>query len=321
MSTSRRAALRIAVAVALSAVVLALALAVYLIPRNREEPEQPDTPDRRGMPGFHEDAQGVGITFQMKYLPGEQGEKFKGNLYDHGCGVAIADFDGDGYDDIYFTNQLGRNALYRNNKDGTFTDVTEKAGVGVGDRVCVAAVFADTRNNGRQDLYITSTRGGNLFFRNQGDGTFKEATREAGLAHIGHSQGAVFFDYDNDGYLDLLVTNTAKWTHDSHVEQHYYSGKVNEDFLGSPKEWNILYHNNGDGTFTDVTKKAGLKGRGWNGDVAVLDYNEDGYPDVFITCMYGPSQLYRNNRDGTFTDVTKEVLGRTSFGGVGARAF
>src|SRR5262249_42940914 len=160
-------------------------------------------------------------------------------LYDHGCGVAIADYDGDGYDDIYFTNQLGRNALYRNNKDGTFTDVTETAGVGVGDRVCVTAVFADTQNNGRQDLFITSTRGGNLFFRNQGNGTFKEATKEAGLTHVGHSQGALFFDYDNDGYLDLLVTNTALWTHNYDPQRRYYPGKslLDGDFLGSSKEW------------------------------------------------------------------------------------
>src|SRR5439155_4353520 len=177
----------------------------------------------------------------------------------------IADFDSDGHDDLYFTNQLGPNALYRNNGDGTFTDVTDKAGVGVGDRICVGAAFADTRNNGRQDLYVTSTRGGNLFFRNRGDGTFQDATREAGLTHVGHSQGALFFDYDNDGYLDLLVTNTAKWTLDSDAPRpHFFPGKDLGlgDFLNSPKEWNILYHNNGDGTFTDVTATSGLKGRG-----------------------------------------------------------
>src|SRR6266536_2473169 len=263
--------LRIALAVASLAALLALGLTVSLKLRDGQEPEEPGTPDRREMPGFHEEAEEAGITFKMTFLAAEQGENFKGNLYDHGCGVAIADVDGDGHDDIYFTNQLGRNALYRNNKDGTFTDVTDKAGVGVGDRVCVAAVFADTRNNGRQDLYLTSTRGGNLFFRNQGGGVFKEVTKEAGLAHIGHSQGAVFFDYDNDGYLDLLVTNSARWTHDYDSRQHYYPGKLGEDFWHSTKEWNILYHNNGDGTFTDVTKKSGLKGQGWSGDAITLD--------------------------------------------------
>src|SRR5262249_9073548 len=178
-------------------------------------------------------------------------------------------------------------------------------------------------NNGRQDLYITSTRGGNLFFKNQGDGTFRDATREAGLSHVGHSQGALFFDYDNDGYLDLLVTNTARWTGDYDAQRHYYAGKsaLGGDFVPSPKEWNVLYHNNGDGTFTDVTAKSGLEGRGWSSDTTILDYNDDGHLDLLVTSMFGPSQLYRNNGDGTFTDVTKEVLGPTPFDGMGVRAF
>ena len=94
-------------------------------------------------PGFHEEAEKAGISFRMTFLSGESGQKFKINLYDHGCGVAVGDYDGDGHDDIYFCNQLGKNALYRNKGDGTFEDVTEKAGVGLGDRVCVAAAWAD----------------------------------------------------------------------------------------------------------------------------------------------------------------------------------
>jgi enediyne biosynthesis protein E4 len=108
----------------------------------------------------------------MSFLPAEQGENFKVNLYDHGSGVAVGDFDGDGHDDIYFVNQLGGNALYRNRGDGTFEDVTARAGGAVGDRVCTGATFADYDNDGRQDLFVTSTRGGNILFRNQGDGTF-----------------------------------------------------------------------------------------------------------------------------------------------------
>src|SRR5215831_16133508 len=154
--------------------------------------------------GFRECAAEVGIHFHMDFLPGEQGAKFKVNLYDHGCGVAIADYDGDGYDDIYFVNQLGRNALYRNNGDGTFTDVTEQAGVGLGDRVCVGAVFCDYDNDGHPDLFVTSTRGGNVLFHNNGNGTFTDVSAKAGVAHVGHSQTASFFDYDNDGYPDLL---------------------------------------------------------------------------------------------------------------------
>jgi hypothetical protein len=259
----------------------------------------------------------------MAFLPNEQGEKFKINLYDHGCGVAVGDYDGDGRDDIYFVNQLGENALYRNNGDGTFTDVTHKAGVGLGDRVCVGATFADTRNNGLQDLYVTSTRGGNVFFRNMGDGTFKDVTAEAGLTCVKHSQTAVFFDYDNDGFLDLFVTNTAQWTLNNYDRTaHYFPGLADFwELSASPHEQNILYHNNGDGTFTDVTAKSGLGGKGWGGDVAVFDYNDDGYLDIFVTNMFGASQLYRNNGDGTFTDVTKETLAKTSWGAIGSKVF
>src|SRR5262249_6761456 len=142
-----------------------------------------------------------GINFRTSFLPDEQGEKFKINLYDHGSGVAVGDFDGDGHEDVYFVNQLGRNALYRNKGDGTFEDVTDRAGVALGDRICVAAVFADYDNDGHPDLFVTSTRGGNVLFRNQGNGTFKDVTQEAGLAHAGHSQIGIFFDYDNDGFL------------------------------------------------------------------------------------------------------------------------
>src|SRR5579859_2441395 len=119
---------------------------------------------------FRECATEVGITWQMRFLTGEQGDHFKINLYDHGCGLAIGDFDGDGHDDIYFCNQLGKNALYRNKGDGTFEDVTDKAGVGLGDRVCVAATWVDYDNDGHLDLYVTSTRGGNVLFRNLGNG-------------------------------------------------------------------------------------------------------------------------------------------------------
>jgi hypothetical protein len=274
-------------------------------------------------PGFEEAAAAAGITFRMNFLPREQGEKFKINLYDHGCGVAVSDFDGDGYDDLYFLNQLGPNALYRNNGDGTFTDVTRQAGVALGDRICVGAVFADYDNDGLQDLYVTSTRGGNVLFKNLGGGKFKDVTREAGLVHVGHSQTATFFDYDNDGRLDLFVTNTAGWTtNDFDKASHYFPGLEDLwELARSPKEYNILYHNNGDGTFTDVTAKAGLAGKGWGGDVAVFDYDDDGRLDLLVTNMFGLSQLYRNNGDGTFTDVTRQTLGKTSWGAIGTKAF
>src|SRR5262249_40825286 len=146
---------------------------------------------------------------------------------------------------------------------------------------------------------------------------------KAGVAHIGHSQTATFFDYDNDGFPDLLVTNTARWTLETtEAKPRYYPGVGSlYDLFASPKEYNILYHNNGNGTFTDVTANGGLGGKGWGGDVAVFDYDEDGYLDLLVTNMVGQSQLYHNNRNGSFTDVTAQTLKRTSFGAIGSRVF
>src|SRR5229473_908552 len=174
--------------VALGSVFIGLGI-VYFVTRHKDAlPDASSGSDVAPLPGFRDMAQEAGLTFRMAFLPKEQGEKFKINLYDHGCGVAVGDFDGDGFDDIYFVNQLGANALYRNKGDGTFEDVTARAGVGLGDRICVSATFADFDNDGHQDLFVTSTRGGNVLFRNQGDGTFKDVTKEAGLAYVGHSQ-------------------------------------------------------------------------------------------------------------------------------------
>ncbi len=274
---------------------------------------------------FQDIASESGINFCMNFLPYEQGQTFKINLYDHGCGLAAGDFDGDGDDDLYFLNQLGANGLYRNLGNCVFEDVTEEMGVGLEDRISVGATFADYDNDGDQDLFVTSTRGGNVLFRNDENNAFIDCTAEAGLAHVGHSQTPTFFDYDNDGLLDLFIVQTAAWTHNEFDESsRYYLGKGETGFaavIAAPIEHNILYHNEGNGTFKNVTESAGMQGRGWAGDVATFDFDEDGWQDVLVTSMFGRAQLYRNNAGTTFTDVTLDTLGKTPFGGIGARVF
>ncbi len=274
-------------------------------------------------PGFEERARQAGISFQMHNLPNEQGVRFRINLYDHGSGLAVGDYDNDGRDDIYFLNQHGPNALYRNRGDGTFEDVTSKLGLALEGRVSVGATFADYDNDGWEDLFVTTTRGGNVLFHNRGNGTFEDVTAKAGVTHTGHSQGASFFDYDNDGLLDLYLTNSAHWTTDNFdFASRNFEGKASlPALMDSPIENNILYRNNGNGTFTDVTDKAGLRGRGWAADVAVFDYDDDGFLDLFVPSMFGRGQLYRNKGDGTFTDVTIASLGATPHGAIGSKAF
>jgi enediyne biosynthesis protein E4 len=283
--------------------------------------------DKTGAPergsGFQERAQEAGLAFRMHFLPKEQGEQFRINLYDHGSGLAVGDYDNDGREDIYFLNQLGSSALYRNVGDGSFVDVTAKAGVSLAARISVGATFADYDNDGWADLFATSTRGGNVLFRNRGDGSFEDVTAAAGLSHVGHAQVPVFFDYDNDGDLDLFLTNTAHWTTDvfDSVTRSFEGKPDLSSLMTSAKESNILYRNNGDGTFIDVTDRAGLRGRGWAGDAAVFDYDEDGFLDLFVPSMVGRGQLYRNTRHGTFRDVTAQTLGPTPYGAIGCKVF
>ncbi|MHC4821480.1 MAG: FG-GAP repeat domain-containing protein, partial [Planctomycetota bacterium] len=279
-------------------------------------------PETAPGPRFEEVAESVGVKFHMTFLEPEQGANFKINLYDHGSGIAIDDYDGDGDDDLYLLNQLGKNRLFRNRGDGTFDDVTDEARVGLANVISVAAAFADCDNDGDSDLYVTTTRGGNVYFENTGDGKFRDRTREAGLKLIVESMSPTFFDVDSDGDLDLLVTNTANWTLDSFDEGlRYYRGPSSLwDLVGAEKAYNVLYLNDGTGKFTDVSEEAGIRGRGWGGDTAVFDYDEDGDLDVYVCNMFGANLLFQNDGKGRFKDVAQEVMGRTSWGAVGAKA-
>jgi hypothetical protein len=178
-------------------------------------------------------------------------------------------------------------------------------------RVSVGATFADYDNDGNEDLFVTTTRAGNVLFHNRGDGTFEDVTAKAGLAHNGHSQTAVFFDYDNDGLLDLFLTNTARWTTENFDAGHNYDGKASlEALMSSATESNILYHNNGNGTFTDVTDKARMRGEAGSATSPSSTMTRTDSGRVRAEHVRR-GQLYHNNQDGTFTDVTATTLGAT----------
>lgn len=263
-----------------------------------------------------------GITF-LHGNSVDVGKFYRANHYDHGTAVAVADVDGDGRLDLYFVNQVGRNALFRNLGGGRFEDITDRAGVGVGDRACVAAAFADVDNDGDPDLYVTSVRDGNILFVNDGHGRFTNVTASAGVAgNGGHSSGAVFFDYDGDGLLDLFVTNVGKYTQDKRRPDGLWVS-VLDAFAGHlhPErfETSILYHNRGHGRFEDVTKSSGLVHSAWSGEATAFDYDGDGRPDLYVPAMQGHDELWHNLGDGHFEKRGRQVFPATPWGAMGVK--
>jgi hypothetical protein len=285
--------------------------------------------ERSALPKFTNVLRDSGITFKHHALDTETGTTYKLNPYDHGAGLCVVDVNGDGRDDIYFLDFKGRNHLYLNRGNYKFEDVTERSGIGLGRAVCTGAAFGDYDNDGNLDVYVTTYRCGNKLFRNRGDGTFEDVTVKAGVGYKGHSSSCTWFDYNNDGLLDLLVCNVGKFTLDtiSREADYFYEGEVLDlTKLVIPDRHNvgeglILFRNNGDGTFTNVTKEAGLETKEWNGDMTVADFDQDGYLDIYVTNMFGANHLFRNRGHGTFEDVTAKALGRTSWGAVGAKFF
>jgi len=264
-----------------------------------------------------------GITFRNETTD-DSGATYKPVHYDHGNGVAVADVDGDGHLDLYFTNQLAPNQLWRNLGDGRFEDVTERAGVALPDRISVTGSFADTDNDGDPDLYVTTVRGGNALFENDGSGRFTDVTERAGLEYEGHSSGGVFFDYDRDGLLDLFLCNVGVYTTEFEGRGGYYTG-VEDAFGGHLRpeerdEKSRLYRNLGDNVFEDVTRDAGLIDFSWTGDASPIDGNGDGWPDLYVLNMQGHDQ-YFENREGHFERRTLDVFPHTPWGSMGIKAF
>ena len=264
----------------------------------------------------------AGIDF--KHYDGRSGEKYL--IETLGSGALFFDFNVDGHLDLYIVNaahilsptqpvesanknnHLPTNKLYQNNGDGTFTDITEKAGVGdIGYGVGCAA--ADINNDGFPEIYVTNF-GSNRLYRNNGDGTFTDITEKAGVGDKRWGTGCAFLDYNLDGNVDLYVVNYMIFSTEgnqgwkSRGARIYCSPVDQMDNSRFKSEQDILYRNNGDGTFTDVTDAAGISHRALGLAVAVGDYDNDGDPDLHIANDMEPDLLYQNSGDGTFIDIT-----------------
>jgi hypothetical protein len=274
-------------------------------------------PPQNAIAYFTDVAQKAGLTAPIVF-GGKDTKKYI--IETTGTGAAIFDYDNDGWPDIFLVNgttlegfptgEAPTNHLYRNNHDGTFTDVTVKTGLNVtgwGQGVCVG----DYENDGWEDIYVTYY-GKNRLFHNQ-NGVFTEVAEKAGVAGFGKAwgTGCAWVDYDRDGHLDLMIANYVDFnlaTAPAPGERASCMWKgvpvmCGPRGLASAK--NILYHNRGDGTFEDVTTKAHIDRTDghYAFSVSTLDFDEDGWPDIYVACDSTPSILYRNNRDGTFTDV------------------
>ena len=266
-----------------------------------------------------------GITFKHRIVD-DAGKTYKAAHYDHGNGLAIADVDGDGLTDIYFLSQVGGNQLVRNLGGGKFQDITAAAGVAVNGKVSVTASFADIDNDGDADLYVTTVRGGNMLFENDGKGHFRDVSAASGLNYTGHSSGAVFFDYDKDGRLDLFLVNVGKYTTEVTAGDGYKYYVAYEDaFTGHLKperaERSILFHNEGKNRFVDVSQRMGIMDTSWTGDASMIDVNDDGWLDLYLTNMQGDDQYYENEGGKRFVRKSRQIFPRTSWGAMGIKVF
>jgi hypothetical protein len=272
---------------------------------------------------FQDKVKESGITFRHRIVD-DAGLHYKAVHYDHGNGIAVADVDGDGLPDIYFLNQIGGNELWKNLGNGTFKNITKEAGVALADRISVAASFADIDNDGDQDLFVTTVRGGNVLFENDGHGHFKDISKAAGVDYVGHSSGAVFFDFNNDGLLDLYVCNVGRYTTDEKGRGGAYVG-LSDAFSGhlhhDRAENAILYKNMGHNRFKNITEEVGLGDAGWSGDASFADLNGDGFPDLYTLNMQGSNHYYENVGGKKFVDKSAQFFPRTPWGAMGIKFF
>lgn len=282
----------------------------------------------RGIESFHgfqfnNRAAASGVTF-TNVVTEDSGKHWIPVHYDHGTAICAADVDLDGALDLFFVNQIGRNGLWRNRGAGKFEDITERAGVGLSDRVCSGAAFADIDNDGDPDLFVSTVRMGNVLFENLGDGRFRDITATAGVGEVAHSSGAVFFDFDLDGLLDLFVANVGVYTEERRGPGGYYRGLPGA-FTGHLKperaERSTLYRNLGGRRFADVSEAMNLVDMNWTGDASACDVNRDGYPDLYVANMQGDDHYYENLEGKRFVDRTERYFPKTPWGAMGIKFF
>jgi len=255
----------------------------------------------------------TGIYFNNQIIETDSANILTEEYIFNGGGVAIGDFNNDEKTDIFFTGNQVSNKLYLNEGDFKFKDVSEKAGINEANRWSTGVTVVDINTDGKLDLYVCAARENsaekraNMLFVNQGNDSngvpiFKELAAVYGINEKGNSMGASFFDYDNDGHLDLYIINNEQ----VHILPTNYRKKVTD---GSAVTNDKLYHNNGDGTFTDVTIAAGITIEGFGLGLAIADLNYDGWPDIYVNNDYLTNDLlYLNNGDGTFSNNIENLI-------------
>jgi len=299
------------------------ATSAWLVERARQEAELAARSSVVHDFRFTDQRQASGITFENRVVD-DAGKAYKLVHYDHGSGLCAADVDADGLPDLYFATQLGTNELWKNQGSGRFVNLTAPAGLGMPDAIAVACSVADIDNDGDPDLFVTTVRHGNRLFENLGNGRFRDITTEAGVGYVGHSSGAVFFDYDGDGLLDLFVTNVGVYTSNERGAGGYYVG-LTDAFMGhlhaERAEASILYRNLGGSRFKGISREVGLVDKSWSGDATALDINHDGFPDLYILDMQGGDHLWLNEGGKHFRDATAKYFPKTPWGSMGAKVF
>ncbi len=259
----------------------------------------------------------TGIDFSNKIVEDEQLNILSFEYFYNGSGVGIGDFNNDGLKDIFFSSNMGKSKLYLNKGGFAFKDITDSSGINTTGKWATGVSVVDINQDGLQDIYVcfggpnSAEKRANALYVNNGNNSFSDKASEYGLADTGHSVQAVFFDYDKDNDLDMyLLTNIT----DKMGPNIIRPKRINGEMVNTDR----LYKNNGNGTFSNVSRQAGILKEGYGLGVSVCDINQDGWPDIFVSNDYVSNDLlYLNNHDGTFTDQAAAVFKHTSYSAMG----